>query len=145
MFHFRVTNALFHFELLKYYSSYSMSALLFSHFRVTNVKLMKEKNSLNITVSKACFFVSTYLIFVWVCWILIAYTSTTTHLQDYRRYSVDVRQRKNDHMQTYIIIIGRQKNFFIWNSLTVDRLTGSKVNVFVKYLRLVLVYRLSRN
>ena len=41
-----------------------MSALLFSHFRVANMKLMKEKNSLNITASKACFFVSTYVIFI---------------------------------------------------------------------------------
>ena len=29
-----------------------MGAFLFSHFRVTNVKLISEKNSLNITVSK---------------------------------------------------------------------------------------------
>ena len=29
-----------------------MGARLFSHFRVTNVKLINEKNSLNITVSK---------------------------------------------------------------------------------------------
>ena len=29
----------------------SMGTLLFSHFRVTNVKLINEKNPLNITVS----------------------------------------------------------------------------------------------
>ena len=28
----------------------------------------------------ACFFVSTYVIFIWVCWILIAYASSTTCL-----------------------------------------------------------------
>ena len=27
-----------------------------------------------------CFVVSTYVIFIWVCWILIAYASSTTHL-----------------------------------------------------------------
>ena len=66
-----------------------MGALLFSHFRVTNMKLITEKDSLNITVSwiillhfldLACHFVSAYVIFVWVCWILIAYASSTTYL-----------------------------------------------------------------
>ena len=58
----------------------SMDALLFSHLRVTIVKLINEQNSLNIIVSKwhgldhsvrfflylACFVVSTYVIFIWV-------------------------------------------------------------------------------
>ena len=71
-----------------------MVSILFSHFRVTNVKLINEKNSVNITVPKwhglchsitfflylACFIVSTYMIFIWVCWILMAYASSTTYL-----------------------------------------------------------------
>ena len=53
------------------------------------------KNFLSIMVSKwhglrtsfyyvflylACFVVSTYVIFIWVCWILMAYASSTTYL-----------------------------------------------------------------
>ena len=34
------------------------------------------------------------------------------YLQDYRRHSVAVSQRRNDHMQVYIIIMGG-KNFFL--------------------------------
>ena len=86
-FRFRVTNSRFnnkkfHFELpTRWVHS-------FSHFRVTSVKLIYEKNSLNITASKwhrlhhfitffflylACFVVSTYVILIWVIWILMAY------------------------------------------------------------------------
>ena len=63
--------------------------LLLSHFPVTNVKLINEKNSLIIGVSKwhghafyyfFCFVLSTYVIFIWVCWILMAYVSSTTYL-----------------------------------------------------------------
>ena len=64
-----------------------MGALLFSHFRVTSVKLINEKNFLYITVSKwhglhhsvmiffdlAYFVISTYVIFIWVIWILMAH------------------------------------------------------------------------
>ena len=48
----------------------SIDALLFSYFWVANVKLISEKN-----LYLACFVVSTYLIFIWVCWILMAYAS----------------------------------------------------------------------
>ena len=113
-----------------------MGAFLFFRFRITNVKLINENNSLTIVVSKrhrlsysmthcvksvqirsyfwsvfsciwtkyglnigkykpeitpyldfymqwnflylACFVVNTYVTFIWECWILIAYASSTT-------------------------------------------------------------------
>ena len=70
-----------------------MGALVFSHFRVTNVRLINEKNYLIITVSKwhdcvillrflylACFVVGTYVVFIWVYWILMAYASSITFI-----------------------------------------------------------------
>ena len=42
-------------------------------------------------------------------------------------HSVAVSQRRNDHMQVYIIIMEGKQNFFIWNGLIVDRLTGPKL------------------
>ena len=54
----------------------------------------------------ACFAVSTYVIFIWVCWILMVYASPQQiYLQDYRRHLVAVSQRRNDHMQLDIIIM----------------------------------------
>ena len=35
----------------------------------------------------------------------MAYSSSTTYLQYYRRYLVAVSRRRNDHMQVYIIIM----------------------------------------
>ena len=65
-----------------------MSAILFSDFRVD-----KWKNYLIIAVSNdmdcliilrflylACFVISTYVIFISVCWILMAYESSATYL-----------------------------------------------------------------
>ena len=49
------------------------------------------------------------------------------YLQDYRRHSVAVSQRKNDHMNVYIIIMEGKQNFFISNGLIVDRLTGPRL------------------
>ena len=46
------------------------------------------------------------------------------YLQDYRRHSVAVSQSRNDHMQAYIKIMEGKYNFFIWNGLMVDILTG---------------------
>ena len=70
-----------------------MGALLFFLFRVMNMKLINEWNSLILQFSTdmdhvillsflylACFIVSTYVIFIWVCWILMAYESSTTYL-----------------------------------------------------------------
>ena len=58
----------------------------------------------------------------------MAYESSTTYLLtyllDYRRNSVIVSQTKNDHMQAYMILMEGKENFFIWNGLIVDRLTG---------------------
>ena len=127
-----------------------MGALVFSHFRVTNVRLINEKNYLIITVSKwhdcvillrflylACFVVGTYVVFIWVYWILMAYASSITYLLTrLQKTSVAVSERKNDHMQVYIIIMIGKQNFFVWNDLIVDRLTGPTP-------RLVTVYRLS--
>ena len=59
-----------------------MGALLFSHFWITNVKLINENDSLLLQFENdmdvillrflylACFVVSTYVIFYWVCWTL---------------------------------------------------------------------------
>ena len=92
-FRFRVTNSRLKNEENSLQVTNSMGALLFSHFRVTNMKLIYEKNSLNITGLKwhgcvillrflylVCFVVSTYVIFIWVCWILMAYATSTTYL-----------------------------------------------------------------
>ena len=64
-----------------------MSALLFFHFPVMTAKLINESNSLIIAVSKRhglrysiTFFVYSVLLFIWVCWILMAYASSTTYL-----------------------------------------------------------------
>ena len=123
-----------------------MGVLLFSHFRVTNVKLINEKYTLNMAVSKAhglhhsvtvslylaCFVVSTYKIFVWVIWILTTYlfwqrAQKHIYLQDYRRHSVAASQRRNDHMQVYINIMEGKYHFLIWNGLMVDRLIGPRL------------------
>ena len=71
-----------------------MGALLFSHIRVTNVNLIKEKItyycSFKMTwtasfivlrfLCLACFIISTYVMFISVCSILVAYESSTTYL-----------------------------------------------------------------
>ena len=49
------------------------------------------------------------------------------YLQDYSRHSVAVSQRRNDHMQVYIIIMEGKQNFFMRNGLIVDRLTGPRL------------------
>ena len=49
------------------------------------------------------------------------------YLQDYRRHSVAVSERRNDHMQVYINIMEGKWSFFIWNDLMVDRLTGPRL------------------
>ena len=62
-----------------------MGALLFSHIRGTNVKLINEKTYLIIAVSVtflsylACFAVSTYVMFIWVCRILMVCESWTAY------------------------------------------------------------------
>ena len=62
-----------------------MGALLFFHFRVTNVNLINEKNSLIIGFQNKmdcvilllflylAFVLSWYMIFIWVYWIVMAY------------------------------------------------------------------------
>ena len=41
--------------------------------------------------------------------------SSTKYLQDYRRHSVAVSQRKNDHTQVYTNRMEGKYIFFIWN------------------------------
>ena len=50
--------------------TYSMGVLLFSYIRVKSVRFLYL----------ACFAVSTYVIFIWVCWILMAHESSTAYL-----------------------------------------------------------------
>ena len=58
----------------------------------------------------ACFVVSTYVIFIWVCWIPVGYASLITCLfTRFRRHSVG--QSRNDHMQAYVYN-GRQIELF---------------------------------
>ena len=135
-----------------------MDALLFSQFRVTNLKLINEYYSFKMTwtasfyyvfLCLACFVVSTYdVIFIWVCRILMAYTSSTTYLftrlkktcssckpkEEWQRpglYNYNERQIELFHMKIKIENCGE--------------INRALVNVFVKCLRLVLVYRLSCN
>ena len=49
------------------------------------------------------------------------------YLQDYKRPSVVVSQRRNDHIQVYIIIMEGKQNFFVWNGSMVDILTGPRL------------------
>ena len=75
----------------------SMGALSFSHFQVTNVKLINKKNPYILQFQNdmdciiplrflyvVCFVVSTYMIFIWVIWILMAFFQQRIYLQDYR-------------------------------------------------------------
>ena len=53
----------------------------------------------------ACFVVSTYVIFICVCWILMAYTNSTTNIfinKMTEENYVAVSRRGNDQMQVYI-------------------------------------------
>ena len=126
MFHFRVTksklkNKKLHFELLNQGQKIkkilfellnSMGDFLLSHFPVTNVKLINEKNSLIIGVSKwhghafyyfFCFVLSTYVIFIWVCWILMAYVSSTTYLLTrlQKKFSIYEPKKEWPHADLY--------------------------------------------
>ena len=124
-----------------------MGAPLFSHFRVTNVKLRNEKNYLNITVSKwygvhhsitffflylPCFVVSTYVIFIWVIWILMAYVqqqmaSSTTYLFTRLQKTFSSCEPKEEwpHAGLYNYN-GRQIELFHMKWF-VDRLTGPRL------------------
>ena len=88
-----------------------MGPLLYSHFRVTNVKLINEKNWLRHSIT---FFVFSLLCCKYICDIclsmLLMQVQQHIYLEDYRRHSVAVSQRKNDHVQIYIIIM----KFFKW-------------------------------
>ena len=88
-----------------------MGPLLYSHFRVTNVKLINEKNWLPHSIT---FFVFSLLCCKYICDIclnmLLMQVQQHIYLEDYRRHSVAVSQRKNDHVQIYIIIM----KFFKW-------------------------------
>ena len=56
----------------------------------------------------ACFVVNTYVIFILVCWILMAYASLAIYLlylQDYKRDSTAVSKRRDDYRQVYIVIM----------------------------------------
>ena len=120
----------------------SMGPLSFSHFRVTNVKLINEKKSLNITVSKwhglrlsITLFVFSLLCCKYICDIYLSMLdfnglckfNNSLYLQNCRGDLVSVSYRRNDHMQVYMVIIEGKLNFFMWNVLTVDRLTGSRL------------------
>ena len=121
-----------------------MGALLFSQFRVTNVKLINKKNSLIIAFSKwhglvhsITFFVFNLLCFKYICNIYLCMLDFNglckfnnifiNNLLDYRRNSVIVSQTKNDHLQAYMILMEGKENFFIWNGLIVNRLTGPRL------------------
>ena len=122
-----------------------MGALLFSHFRVTNVKLMNENfwmkkivkyYSFKLTWTAsfyyvflylACFLVSTYVTFIWVIWILMAYVqqqiaSSTTYL-----FTRSQKTFSRFDPKVYINITEGKWTFFIWNGLMVDRLTGPRL------------------
>ena len=52
----------------------------------------------------ANFVVSTYVIIIWVCWILMAYASSTTNLLTrLQKKSSSSVPKENDHMQVYTI------------------------------------------
>ena len=79
----------------------------------------------------ASFAVSTYVIFIWVYWILMAYASSTTYLltrlPHAGLYNYDLRQIELFHLKWF----------------NCEYMSRVWVNVFVKWLRLVLVHRRS--
>ena len=92
-FSFRVTNSKlkkkkFHFELLTwcvhfYFLTFEYECevdKLKKFFKYYNFRMTWTASFYYIFLYLACFFVSTYVIFIWVCWILIAYASSTTCL-----------------------------------------------------------------
>ena len=119
-----------------------MGALLFSHFRVTCLKLLNEKSSLYFTVSKwhglrhsitvflylACFVVSAYVIFIWVCWILMAYASSRAYLFTRLQKTFSSCEPKEEwpHAGLYDYN-GRQIELFNMKWFILDRLTGPMV------------------
>ena len=97
--------------------------------------LRNEKNSLNSSFKMTCiilllFFVFSLLCCKYICDIYLSmldfnslckFNNIFTYLQDYRRHSVAVNQKRNDHMQVYN---RRQIELFYINGLMVDRSTG---------------------
>ena len=151
MFHFRVTNPKLknkklHFELLtrwfKNKKFHSMGGLSFSHIWVTNVKLTNKKTYLIIAVSKlhglphsVMFLVFSLLCCEYICDIYLS-------MQDFNglwKFNSIFINWITTCWSIYIME-GKQ-NFFIRNGLFVDN--RAYVDIFVKCLRLVLVYRLS--
>ena len=59
-----------------------MGALLLSYFRVTNVKLINEENSLKIAVSEMTWTASFYYVFLY----LVCFVVHMWHLFDYARF-----------------------------------------------------------
>ena len=52
------------------------------------------------------------------------------YLQDTRKHTAAVSQRRNDHMQVFITIMEGKKNSFHMNGLIVNRLTGTPLMSF---------------
>ena len=120
LFCLRVTKSRLKTKIFSLRVTTSMGAFLFSLFRVTNVKLINKKKFHKYYSFKmawaasfycvfsylACFVVSRYKIFIWVRRVLMAYASLTTCLfTRLQKTLVALSQRRNDHMQVYIIIM----------------------------------------
>ena len=125
-----------------------MGALLFCHFQNANVKLINEKISLIIAISKShglpdsiTFFVFSLLCCKYICDICICLS-----MLDFNGLckfsSIFISKITRAGLYNYN---GRQNRIFsfeMWIDLILDRLTGPG-NVFVKCLRLMLAYRRS--
>ena len=112
-----------------------MVALLFSHFRVTNVKLINEKICFNITVSKwhGLRDLLRYFVFSLFCckyiYVIFEYAGLQqqylfARLQ--KTFSSCEPKEEWPHSGLYNYN-GRQIGLFKWNGLILDRLTGPRL------------------
>ena len=117
-----------------------MGAFSFSHFRDTNkrnektflkyyrFKMTRTASFCYVSLYLACFVVSAYVIFIWVCWILMAYASSRAYLFTRLQKTFSSCEPKEEwpHAGLYDYN-GRQIELFNMKWFILDRLTGPMV------------------
>ena len=90
----------------------------------------------------ACFVVNTYMIFISVCWILMSYSSSTTYLFTRLQKTFNSCEPKEKWPHTGLYNYnGRQIELFHMKWFNGGEINRALGDIFVKRLRLVLVYR----
>ena len=117
-----------------------MGAFSFSHFRDTNKR--NEKTFLKyyrfkmtwtasfyyVSLYLACFVVSAYVIFIWVCWILMAYASSRAYLFTRLQKTFSSCEPKEEWTHAGLYDYNdRQIELFNMKWFILDRLTGPMV------------------